>query len=168
MPRQVNKFVIAGGLMYGIANLFAISSLSTPNWVVTDFLGSVQFGLTSLCQQSLGQEVICVTPNLPKTWKATLMFIIFGVLTLTLTCFLLMLSLWKSRAMAYSKWIAVVSLMNLSLAAIIFPIGFGSPEVGGTAFKLPTNTSLGSSYVLFIFSIIFTFVGEICMRKAES
>ena len=39
MPRSVNKFVIFGGLLCGIANLLAISSLATPSWVVTEFLG---------------------------------------------------------------------------------------------------------------------------------
>lgn len=168
MPNGVNKFAIAGGLMCGIANLFAIYSLATPNWVVTEFLGTVQFGLTSLCQQSLEQEVICVTPNLPSSWTACLVFIIFGILTLTLTCILLILSQWKPKATEYGKWIAVISLMNLSLAAVIFPVGFDSPEIGGMSFQLPTNTSLGSSYVSFIFSIAFTFLGEVCMRKGHS
>ena len=59
-------------------------------------------------------------------------------------------------------------VMNLSLAAVIFPVGFDSPEIGGMSFQLPTNTSLGSSYVSFIFSIAFTFLGEVCMRKGHS
>ena len=46
MPNGVNKFAIAGGLMCGIANLFAIYSLATPNWVVTEFLGELTIVLS--------------------------------------------------------------------------------------------------------------------------
>ena len=78
-------------------------------WCKPCLVGTVQFGLTSLCQQSLEQEVICVTPNLPLSWTACLVFIVFGVLTLTLTCILLILSQWKPKATEYGKWIAVIS-----------------------------------------------------------
>ena len=58
--------------------------------------------------------------------------------------------------------------MQLCLASILFPVGFGSPEVGGMAFKLPPNNSLGSSYVCFILAILFTLFGGLCMRKVRS
>ena len=43
MPTRVNKFAMAGGLMCGFADLFAIASLVTPNWVVNDFLGMFNY-----------------------------------------------------------------------------------------------------------------------------
>ncbi|XP_028417328.1 uncharacterized protein C16orf52 homolog A-like [Dendronephthya gigantea] len=168
MPfHRVNRFVVVGGLMCAFADLFAIVSLFTPNWVVNDFLGNVKFGLTTLCQESIKGDEVCVTPNLPQSWKVTLVFVILGMLTLTLTSGLTVVSFWKPKAFEYGKWLAVVALMKLCFASIIFPIGFGSPEVGGTPFKLPPNNSLGSSYVCFILSMLFTLFGELCMRKGQ-
>jgi hypothetical protein len=43
MPHRSNKFVMAGGLLCGFADLFAIVSLVTPNWVVNDFLGMLKY-----------------------------------------------------------------------------------------------------------------------------
>jgi cytochrome bd-type quinol oxidase subunit 1 len=51
------------------------------------------------------------------------------------------------------------------MAALIFPIGFYIDEVGGQPYKLPNNTVVGSSYVLFVLSIFFTIVGLLFAGK---
>lgn len=51
------------------------------------------------------------------------------------------------------------------MAALIFPIGFYISEVGGQPYKLPNNTVVGSSYVLFVLSIFFTIVGLLFAGK---
>lgn len=51
------------------------------------------------------------------------------------------------------------------MAALIFPIGFYINEVGGQPYKLPNNTQVGSSYVLFVLSIFFTIVGLLFAGK---
>lgn len=51
------------------------------------------------------------------------------------------------------------------MAALIFPIGFYINEVGGQPYKLPNNTVVGSSYVLFVLSIFFTIVGLLFAGK---
>ena len=58
-----------------------------------------------MCQKSTGQPEVCVTPELPQEWLATLMFMILGVITLTLTCFLLVMSPWKPFIVDTAKWI---------------------------------------------------------------
>lgn len=50
-------------------------------------------------------------------------------------------------------------------AALIFPLGFYIDEVGGQPYKLPNNTVVGSSYVLFVLSIFFTIVGLLFAGK---
>ena len=167
MPHRANKFVVAGGLMCAFADLLAIVSLVTPDWIVNNFFGFVRFGLTTLCQEPEEGEVLCVTPKLSQSWKATLVFLVFAVLTLTLVCGLIVASFWKPKAFEYAKWVTVVASMQLCLASMVFPIGFGSPEIGGMPFKLPPNNSLGSSYVCFILAIIFTLFGGLCMRKVR-
>lgn len=51
------------------------------------------------------------------------------------------------------------------MAALIFPMGFYIKEVGGQPYKLPNNTVVGSSYVLFVLSIFFTIVGLLFAGK---
>ena len=72
-------------------------------------------------------------------------------------------------------FVTLLSLSALSLpcpavvlfcmAALIFPIGFYISEVGGQPYKLPNNTVVGSSYVLFVLSIFFTIVGLLFAGK---
>ena len=71
-------------------------------------LGSVRLGLTVMCQKSEGQPEVCVTPDLPQEWLATLMFMILGVVALTLTCFLLLVSPWKPSIVDAAKWIVFI------------------------------------------------------------
>lgn len=58
-----------------------------------------------------------------------------------------------------------VTVVLFCMAALIFPIGFYINEVGGQPYKLPNNTVVGSSYVLFVLSIFFTIVGLLFAGK---
>lgn len=80
------------------------------------------------------------------------LFLVFLMLTpaLTLTFFL-------SRSF--------FPVILFCMAALIFPIGFYINEVGGQPYKLPNNTVVGSSYVLFVLSIFFTIVGLLFAGK---
>lgn len=59
----------------------------------------------------------------------------------------------------------LMAVILFCMAAFIFPIGFYINEVGGQPYKLPNNTVVGSSYVLFILSIFFTIVGLLFAGK---
>ena len=71
-------------------------------------IGSVRLGLTVMCQRSEGQSEVCITPELSQEWLATLMFMILGVVALTLTCILLVMSSWKPSIVDAAKWIVFV------------------------------------------------------------
>lgn len=58
-----------------------------------------------------------------------------------------------------------VTVVLFCMAALIFPMGFYIEEVGGQPYKLPNNTVVGSSYVLFVLSIFFTIVGLLFAGK---
>ena len=45
------------------------------------------------------------------------------------------------------------------VAALVFPVTFGSTMVGGEVYKLPDNASVGTSYILFVVALIFVFAG---------
>lgn len=72
-------------------------------------VGHATFGLTKLCQKPMHGDKICVTPKLSDSWKATLVFLILGILSLTITCVLIFISLWKPRIFNYGKWVSVVA-----------------------------------------------------------
>ncbi|KAM9715414.1 modulator of smoothened protein-like isoform 2-T2 [Menidia menidia] len=59
----------------------------------------------------------------------------------------------------------IILVVLFCMAALIFPMGFYISEVGGQPYKLPNNTMVGSSYVLFILSIFFTIVGLLFAGK---
>lgn len=161
----MDKFVIVGGFLCFAADVFAIASLATPEWVVTEFAGSVRLGLTVMCQKSDGQPEVCVTPELPQEWLATLLFMILGVIALTLTCIMLVMAPWKPSIVDAAKWIIFSGMVVFCLAALTFPMGFQMPEIGGQPYKLPHGTHVGPSFFLYIFCIVFTIASELCIFK---
>ncbi|KAF2976742.1 hypothetical protein EK904_009269, partial [Melospiza melodia maxima] len=120
------------------------------------FSGALTVGLVRQCQTIHGRDRTCIPPRLPPEWVTTLFFIIMGIISLTVTCGLLVASHWRREATKYARWIAFTGMILFCMAALIFPIGFYINEVGGQPYKLPNNTVVGSSYVLFVLSIFFT------------
>lgn len=163
----MDKFVIVGGFLCFAADVFAIASVATPEWVVVDFAGSVRLGLTQMCQRSAGpgMQEICVTPELPYEWVTALVFMLSGVISLSTTCLLLVFSAFKPHLLQAARWITFAAMILFCLAALVFPLGFHMPEIGGEAFKLPTGTNVGTSFILFIFCIVFTIVSELFIFK---
>ncbi|XP_013360197.1 PREDICTED: uncharacterized protein C16orf52 homolog [Chinchilla lanigera] len=141
--------------------LAALSHLRTSR--PTD--GALTVGLVRQCQTIHGRDRTCIPPRLPPEWVTTLFFIIMGIISLTVTCALLVASHWRREATKYARWIAFTGMILFCMAALIFPIGFYINEVGGQPYKLPNNTVVGSSYVLFVLSIFFTIVGLLFAGK---
>nr|XP_013806310.1 PREDICTED: uncharacterized protein C16orf52 homolog [Apteryx mantelli mantelli] len=127
--------------------------------------GALTVGLVRQCQTIHGRDRTCIPPRLPPEWVTTLFFIIMGIISLTVTCGLLVASHWRREATKYARWIAFTGMILFCMAALIFPIGFYINEVGGQPYKLPNNTVVGSSYVLFVLSIFFTIVGLLFAGK---
>ncbi|XP_042096332.1 modulator of smoothened protein isoform X1 [Ovis aries] len=130
-----------------------------------DISGALTVGLVRQCQTIHGRDRTCIPPRLPPEWVTTLFFIIMGIISLTVTCGLLVASHWRREATKYARWIAFTGMILFCMAALIFPIGFYINEVGGQPYKLPNNTVVGSSYVLFVLSIFFTIVGLLFAGK---
>ena len=72
-----------------------------------------------MCQRSEGQSEVCITPELSQEWLATLMFMILGVVALTLTCILLVMSSWKPSIVDAAKWIVFVGSKSVIIANFI-------------------------------------------------
>ncbi|XP_050836129.1 modulator of smoothened protein isoform X4 [Serinus canaria] len=131
----MDKLTIISGCLFLAADIFAIASLANPDWINT---GESAVTVTG--------EVICPFMNL------------FG----------LHAENTNKRRMIQRMKIYVPSgprVILFCMAALIFPIGFYINEVGGQPYKLPNNTVVGSSYVLFVLSIFFTIVGLLFAGK---
>uniref|UniRef100_A0A9J7XUP0 Modulator of smoothened b n=1 Tax=Cyprinus carpio carpio TaxID=630221 RepID=A0A9J7XUP0_CYPCA len=127
--------------------------------------GALTVGLVKQCQTIHGRTRVCISPSLPPEWITTLFFIILGIISLSITCGLLVISHWRREATKYARWIAFMGMVLFCMAALIFPVGFYINQVGGQPYKLPNNTVVGSSYVLFVLSIFFTIVGLLFAGK---
>uniref|UniRef100_A0A2I2YD15 Modulator of smoothened protein n=1 Tax=Gorilla gorilla gorilla TaxID=9595 RepID=A0A2I2YD15_GORGO len=138
------------GCLFLAANIFAIASITNPDWLNTrESVGALTVGLMGQRQTMHGRDGMCIPLQLPLEWVTTLFFIIMGIISLTVK-----FPLDRRReATKYVRWIAFTGMMLFCMAAIIFPIGFYINEVRGQPYKLPNNTVVGSSYVPFVLSI---------------
>ncbi|KAB5555379.1 hypothetical protein PDJAM_G00034790 [Pangasius djambal] len=162
----MDKLTIISGCLFLAADIFAIASIVNPDWINTgEEEGALTMGLVRQCQTIHGRDRICSPPSLSPEWLATLFFIILGIISLSITCALLVLSHWHQETAKYARWIAFTGMVLFCLAALIFPTGFYISEVGGQPYKLPNSTVVGSSYVLFVLSIFFTIVGLLFAGK---
>nr|XP_040031751.1 uncharacterized protein C16orf52 homolog B-like [Gasterosteus aculeatus aculeatus] len=163
---DMDKLTVISGCLFLAADIFAIASIANPDWISTGgSAGSLTVGLIRQCQTIHGRERTCAPPQLPPEWITALLFIVLGIVSLTVTCGLLVMSRWRREAARLARWIAFAAMVLFCTAALIFPMGFYVKEVGGQPYKLPNNTAVGSSYVLFVLSIFFTIVGLLFAGK---
>ncbi|XP_051969092.1 modulator of smoothened protein isoform X2 [Xyrauchen texanus] len=155
----MDKLTIISGCLFLAADIFAIASVANPDWINTGAQEALTIGLVKQCLTIYGRKRVCISPSLPPEWITALFFIIMGIISLSITCGLLVISHWRREAMKYARWIAFTGMVLFCMAALTFPVGFHIDQVGGQPYKLPNNTVVGSSYVLFVLSIFFTIVG---------
>ncbi|KAA8581775.1 hypothetical protein FQN60_003356 [Etheostoma spectabile] len=103
----MDKLTVISGCLFLAADIFAIASIVNPDWISTGgSAGSLTVGLVRQCQTIHGRDRTCMPPRLPPEWITTLFFIILGIISLTVTCGLLVMSRWRREAARYARWIA--------------------------------------------------------------
>lgn len=167
----MDKLTLISGTLFISSNIFAILALILPDWIVTDTAGMNRFGLLSSCTTIYGREMTCIFPKLPIEWIITLFLIITGILTISLTVVLLVLSSVgprNGRVINFARWTGFTGMMLFCFAAIVFPMGFHEPSIGGESYQLPSSHQVGISYIFFVLSIWISvvselFAGKVCM-----
>ncbi|KAL8584975.1 hypothetical protein ACOMHN_043611 [Nucella lapillus] len=157
----MDKLIALSGILFFMADIFAIESLAKPDWIVTREAGRMRLGLTQQCQVIHGRAEVCVWPQLPGEWLLAFLCILAGIACLTLTCLLLLASNWRHQAARHVRWVALLAMTFFCLAAVVFPIGFHVAAIGGQPYKLPHHTQVGSAYELFHMAILFTVISEL-------
>ncbi|XP_067407073.1 modulator of smoothened protein isoform X3 [Emydura macquarii macquarii] len=110
----MDKLTIISGCLFLAADIFAIASLANPDWINTgESAGALTVGLVRQCQTIHGRDRTCIPPRLPPEWVTTLFFIIMGIISLTVTCGLLVASHWRREATKYARWIAFTGRFDI-------------------------------------------------------
>lgn len=164
----MDKLLLVAGILFFVADIFAVTSLLNPAWIISrnaDFPDNVMLGLLTQCLKVVGKDTVCFKPSLSPEWVLTLLLIVTAIICLTATCILIVVSQRRYKALLYARWIGFLSLVCLCLAAVIFPIGFYIDEIGGRPYRLPKSVSIGSSYIVFFLSILLTVVSELFAEK---
>lgn len=86
--------------------------------------GSLTVGLVQQCQTIHGRDRNCIPPQLPPEWITTLFFIVMGVVSLTATCVLMVMSRWRREATRYARWIAFTGSRCSPLALLLLHSSF--------------------------------------------
>ncbi|XP_010784574.1 uncharacterized protein C16orf52 homolog B-like [Notothenia coriiceps] len=114
----MDKLTVISGCLFLTADIFAIASIANPDWISTGGAsGTLTVGLVRQCQTIHGRERTCFPPQLPPEWITTLFFIILGIISLTVTCALLVMSHWRREAARYARWIAFTGSTFVSIVA---------------------------------------------------
>ena len=150
------------GALFLAADIFAVTSLAMPQWIVSDIGGSTKIGLLKTCLTVYGRQSICFAPDPVRgEWLLTFVCIMLGVLCISVTVIFLILSYWQFWAVKFARWMGFLAMTLLCLAAIIFPIGFDMDQIGGEAYQLPNNFRVGISYIFFVLSLWITVVSQL-------
>lgn len=90
--------------------------------------GALTVGLVRQCQTIHGRDRTCIPPRLPPEWVTTLFFIIMGIISLTVTCGLLVASHWRREATKYARWIAFTGSKWLGIRVLCLEGAFHHPS----------------------------------------
>lgn len=127
---------------------------------------------------------VCFTPDLRLEWLLALVSIFIGCICITTTIILLASSHWDRNVIPYARWVGFtasefrrltieiefttytfISVVLFCFAAVVFPMGFHIPEIGGQPYQLPNSHQVGISYILFVLSLWVTVISELFAGK---
>ncbi|VDI03930.1 modulator of smoothened protein-like [Mytilus edulis] len=164
----MDRLSIISGALFFTADVFAVASLAMPRWIVSDIGGRTYIGLLKSCLEMYGQQQseMCFTPSpIRAEWILTFICIILGIMCVTTTIILLIISHWKYRVMKHARWLGFAAMILFCKAAVVFPIGFNMDQIGGEPYQLPNNYQVGISYIFFVLALWITVVSELFASK---
>lgn len=154
--------------LFGCADMFGMLSLALPYWLTSSSDATMHIGLLRSCVEVIGRSQVCYTPDpVQPEWILTFLFIVIGIIGLTIAAIANITSFFKSpyEAQTVARFAGLIAIIFFNLAQIVFPSAFGQPQIGGSAFQLPDNFKIGSCYVLFCISHWLTVISELCAAK---
>lgn len=99
------------------ADVFAIISLATPDWIVTDVGGETRLGLMWTCTVLYNRpQQVCFTPELQPEWLLALICIFVGCICITTAIILLASSNWDRDVIPYARWVGFTASKHIQFA----------------------------------------------------
>ena len=71
----------------------------------------------------------------------------------------------KTFAKGKMFWNLFILVVLFCFAAVIFPLGFSVPEVGGQPYQLPNSFQIGVSYIMFVLSLWISVISELFAKR---
>ncbi|XP_046404513.1 uncharacterized protein C16orf52 homolog A [Ischnura elegans] len=161
----MDRLTATAGFLFFVADVCAIISVYTPDWIVSGVGGETQIGLMWTCITLYNRPQVCFSPNLQPEWLLTLVCIFLGCICIATTIILLGSAHWDPNVIPYARWVGFTAMVLFCMAAVIFPMGFHIEEIGGLPYQLPNSHEVGLSYILFILSLWITVISELIASK---
>ena len=120
--------------------------------------------------------------GLRPEWAVTIALIMAGCCCLTANVVIVAFGQRYREFLVYTKWVGfaagketlqwigiairsfdvLVYTVNLfCVAAVIFPIGFSTEEIGGAPYQLPNSYQVGIAYIFFVMALWVTVISEL-------
>ncbi|CAF0824765.1 unnamed protein product [Rotaria sordida] len=174
----VDRLVLFSTILFCIADLLVLISISRPRWLLSVNQGETSIGLIEMCiifsssssSSSNSNDQKCFIPHhFRSVWIISFGLAIGAFILLSLTILFLVTSQYTRITIAeYGRLTGFIAMIFLCLSTVLFPIGFDSEIIGGSPFQLPSDYQIGSSYILFVsatwLTVISTLItGKICL-----
>ena len=124
---MMDKLTLISGTLFLVADMFALTSLVLPDWIVTEVGCDTRLGLMVTCVTSHRRPTLCSAPQLPGAWLLALVCVMLGILAVTATIVLIILSVWRRSNAMYDKWmgfIGVIFFCRCPCIRLVSPILF--------------------------------------------
>ncbi|XP_018052069.1 PREDICTED: lariat debranching enzyme [Atta colombica] len=164
-PRKMDKLTIISVILFFLADISAIISISMPDWIITDVGGDTRLGLMWSCMTLYNRPQVCFKSQLESEWMIALVCIFIGCILITATVILLILSHWDRTVIPFARWVGFSAMILFCNAAVIFPMGFHINEIGGQPYQLPNSHQVGIAYILFVLALWITVISELFAGK---
>ncbi|KAG5333856.1 DBR1 enzyme, partial [Acromyrmex heyeri] len=163
--RKMDKLTIISVILFFLADISAIISISMPDWIITDVGGDTRLGLMWSCMTLYNRPQVCFKSQLESEWMMALVCIFIGCILITATVILLILSHWDRTVIPFARWVGFSAMILFCNAAVIFPMGFHINEIGGQPYQLPNSHQVGIAYILFVLALWITVISELFAGK---
>ncbi|EGI57965.1 Uncharacterized protein C16orf52-like protein A [Acromyrmex echinatior] len=161
----MDKLTIISVILFFLADISAIISISMPDWIITDVGGDTRLGLMWSCMTLYNRPQVCFKSQLESEWMMALVCIFIGCILITATVILLILSHWDRTVIPFARWVGFSAMILFCNAAVIFPMGFHINEIGGQPYQLPNSHQVGIAYILFVLALWITVISELFAGK---
>ncbi|CAF3335015.1 unnamed protein product [Rotaria socialis] len=166
----VDRRVLFSTILFCIADLLVLISISRPRWLLSINQGETSIGLIEMCIMTSpanpNNQKCFISHQFRLVWSISFGLALAAFALLSVTIVLLVTSQYTQTPIAqYGRLAGFIAMIFLCLSSILFPMGFDSELIGGSPFQLPSDYRIGSSYILFVGATWLTVISTLTTGK---